>query len=527
MTITAGELPCGLSDQYANGTNLVSYHKMSGGHMADAEHLVAIVESSNDAIIGKTLDGIVISWNRAAERLFGWSAAEIVGRSSDCLFPPDRIDEEDVLLDRLRRREPVEHYETVRRRKDGSDVVISLTLSPILDRGGAVVGASKIIRDITERNRMAAEARRREAQLRSILETVPDAMIVIDQAGRILSFSRTAERQFGYTEAEILGRDVSILMPPPYRDAHDGFLARYLETGERRIIGIGRVVTAQRKDGSTFPMELSVGEVAGDDETLFTGFVRDLTERRDRERRLQEMQTELAHVSRLTELGQMVSALAHEVNQPLAAIANYARAAHRLLATGDTGRAVATLEKVAEQAERANQIIRRLRAYVKKGDALHQAEDPTQTIEEAVALALVGTGSHGIKLEMRLAPGLGPIVIDKVQVQQVLFNLLRNAVEAMVDRPRRELTVTAVPVRTASGGDGWAEISIADTGSGLAPAVKDKLFLPFVTTKPQGMGVGLSICRTIVDAHGGRLWAEDREGGGTVFRFTLPVAAPR
>jgi two-component system, LuxR family, sensor kinase FixL len=480
--------------------------------------LAAIVESSHDPIIGKTLDGVVTSWNKAAEALLGYRADEMIGQPIVKLFPADRINEEAYFLDRIRRGEIVEHYETTRRRKDGAEIPVFVTISPIRDPNGAIVGASKIIRDIGQLRQAEADLRRREAHLRSILATVPDAMIVIDGRGRMESFSAAAERLFGYTEAEILGQNVKMLMPSPYREAHDSYLARYLSTGERRIIGIGRVVTGRRKDGSVFPMELSVGEMNVDGRRLFTGFVRDLTERQDRDRRFQEMQSELIHVSRLTELGQMVSALAHEVNQPLTAITNYTKAAQRLLAMGDQERAEATLGKLTEQADRASQIIQRLRQFVKKGETERRAENLAKTIEEASALALVGTATPGIKVDLRLQPELPPVVIDKVQVQQVLFNLIRNAVEAMAECARRELSIgaTAVP-------DGAVEVQIADTGPGLPETVKAKLFQPFVTTKASGMGVGLSICRAIIEAHGGRLWADDNPGGGAVFRLTLPA----
>jgi two-component system sensor kinase FixL len=483
-----------------------------------ALRLAAIVESSQDAIVSKTLDGIVTSWNHAAERLFGYRADEMIGQSMVKLFPADRVAGEEYILDRIRRGERVDDHETVRRRKDGSEIPVAVTTSPIRDPSGTIVGASTIIRDTSERKQVEAALRSGEAHLRSILATVPDGMVVIDERGGIESFSTAAERLFGYAAGEVLGENVKILMPSPYREAHDGYLARYLSTGERRIIGIGRVVTGQRKDGSTFPMELSVGEASVEGRRLFTGFIRDLTERQERQRRFQEMQSELLHVSRVTELGQMVSALAHEVNQPLAAIGNYARASQRLLGVGDQERVKTALDKLVEQANRASQIIQQLREFVKKGDTERRPENLVKTIEEASALALVGTARQGVKVDLHFHPQLPLAVIDKVQVQQVLFNLIRNAVEAMSESMRRELSIGAIPTP-----DGAVEIHVADTGPGLPDTVRAKLFQPFVTTKATGMGVGLAICRTIVEAHGGRLRADDNPGGGMVFRFTLPI----
>ena len=361
-----------------------------------------------------------------------------------------------------------------------------------------------------------------EAHLQSILDTVPDAMIVIDAGGLIRSFSAAAERLFGWSADEAVGRNVALLMPSPHREAHDGYLERYYRTGERRIIGVGRVVSGERRDGSTFPMELSVGELSTGEGRFFTGFVRDLSERQRTETRLQELQNELVHVSRLTALGEMASALAHELNQPLTAIANYLRGSVRLLRADPVPqeRVREALDRAGEQALRAGEIIRRLRDFVSRGETEHRVEHVARLVEEAAALALVGAREHGVRTRFHLDPAADAVLADRVQVQQVLINLIRNAVDAMEACARRELTVTVEP---------WAEemvrISVADTGPGVDPEVAAQLFQPFVTTKRTGMGVGLSISRTIVEAHGGRIGFDPGPDGGTVFHFTLPSAS--
>ena len=362
---------------------------------------------------------------------------------------------------------------------------------------------------------------RREAHLRSILETVPDAMIVIDEAGLIRDFSDAAERLFGWTADEVTGRNVSILMPSPYREAHDSYLQRYYRTGERRIIGVGRVVVGERRDGSTFPMELAVGEMRIDEGRFFTGFVRDLTERQQTETRLQELQTELVHVSRLTALGEMASSLAHELNQPLSAIANYLKGTKMLLDAGEVqgGRVVDAVDRAAREALRAGEIIRRLRDFVARGETERRRESLSKLIEEASALALVGAKEHGVRVRFDLDPAADQVLVDRVQIQQVVLNLIRNAIDAMADLSKREL---AVSVRPAA--DNMAMVSVADTGPGISQEIADRLFQPFITTKPTGMGVGLSISRTIIEAHGGRIWVEAGEGGGAVFRFTVERA---
>lgn len=362
----------------------------------------------------------------------------------------------------------------------------------------------------------------REAHLRSILDTVPDAMVVIGDRGIMQSFSPAAERLFGWTAEEVVGRNVKMLMPDPYREAHDSFLERYLATGERRIIGIGRVVVGERKDGSTFPMELSVGEMVSGDQRFFTGFVRDLSERQQTEARLQELQTELVHISRLTAMGEMASALAHELNQPLSAIANYLKGSKRLLATsaGHTERVEEAIDKAAEQALRAGDIIRRLRDFVARGEAERRVESLPKLIEEASALALVGAKEHGIRVLFRFDPKIDLVLADKVQIQQVALNLIRNGIEAMDGATRRVLEIRIAPAP-----DNYAQVIISDTGTGISPEIADQLFQPFITTKRTGMGVGLSISRTIIEAHGGRLWSEPNPGGGARFAFTLRAVA--
>jgi two-component system sensor kinase FixL len=365
----------------------------------------------------------------------------------------------------------------------------------------------------------ARDARAREAHLQSILDTVPDAMIVIDDRGIMQSFSTTAQRQFGWTADEVIGKNVNMLMPDPYRAQHDGYLDRYKTTGERRIIGIGRVVVGERKDGSTFPMELSVGEMTSGPQRFFTGFVRDLTERDAAERRLQDVQGELVHVSRLTALGEMASAMAHELNQPLTAAASFMKGCLVLLKRKplDEARLADMISQGADQALRAGQIIRRLREFVSKGEAERGIENLPKLLEEAGALAMIGGRERSVRLRYDLDPRVHLVLADKVQIQQVAVNLIRNAIEAMEESTQKELFVGARPA-----GDEMIEVYVSDTGHGISPAAAEQLFQPFMTTKAQGMGIGLSISRTIIEAHGGRIWAEPNPKGGTVFRFTLP-----
>lgn len=478
-------------------------------------YLAAITASANDAIVGKDLDGIVISWNEAAARLFGYTAEEMIGQPITRLIPTERLHEETAIIDKLRRGEALTHFETERLTKSGRVVPVSLTISPIHGANGDLIGASKIIRDLTDSQKIARELQRREALLQSILDTVPDALVVIDRHGIVQSFSPAAQRMFGYSAIEMVGHSVNRLMPAQDAGAHDGYMQHYMKTGERRIIGIGRVVLGQRKNGTQFPLELQVGEVLVPGSHLFTGFLHDLTERQDRDRRLNELQAELIHMSRLSELGQMVSALSHEVNQPLTAIANYAAGLRRMLAHEDSPALRNAVDKVAEQADRARRIVQSLRSLVRKESRERQMERLEPLVQETSALALIGT-SRSIDLDMQIGPNAAKAFVDRVQIQQVLLNLMRNAVEAMSGSRLRKLTVS-----TSAQGE-RIEFCVTDTGPGLPQTVRERLFHPFTTTKSEGLGIGLSICRTIVEAHGGELTCESTEGQGTVFRFTVP-----
>jgi two-component system sensor kinase FixL len=388
----------------------------------------------------------------------------------------------------------------------------------VIGAGIAAVG-ERLIRNRRRMVAAADELRAREAHLNSILNTVPDAMIVIDTGGIVQYFSAAAERLFGYAPADVIGRNVKVLMPSPYRENHDSYIGRYLATGEQRIIGIGRLVVGERKDGSTFPMELSVGEMRSGERRYFTGFVHDVTERQVAESRLQELQSELVQVSRLTAMGEMASSLAHELNQPLSAIANYLHGSRRLLA-GNTDERSALLreamDKAAGQAMRAGQIIRRLREFVARGEAEQQLESVSKLVEEAAALALVGAKELGVRVRYQFDRRRDLVLADKVQIQQILINLIRNAIDAMAGAERRELTIAIAPADERT-----LEVRVADTGAGISDDAAKNLFQPFFTTKPHGMGVGLSICRTIVEAHGGRIGMRPNPGGGTIFHFTL------
>jgi len=354
----------------------------------------------------------------------------------------------------------------------------------------------------------------------SILDSVPDAMIVTDETGTILAFSRAAEQLFGYRSEEVIGHAVNRLMAGRDKIKHDNYISNYMRTGHRQIIGKGRVVIAARADGSLFPVDLKIGEARIGDRCLFTAFIRDLTEQQRAERRIQEMHSELVHFSRLSAVGTMASALAHELNQPLTAVANYLEAGRDLLdAPAPETRAILreALSEAAVQAVRAGEIVRKLRSYVARGEVEVRPVQLAQVVEDAVALSKASRERGDIPVTVEQAADIRRVMADPIQIQQVIINLIRNALEAMADRPEARIVIRVMQDEDP----GLVSIEVCDNGPGLSAEMKETLFKPFATTKAQGMGLGLSICQTIVEAHGGTIRAIASSQGGTCFRFTL------
>ena len=357
---------------------------------------------------------------------------------------------------------------------------------------------------------------------RTLLSTAVDGILVIDTRAIVTLYNPSAQKLFGYAPEDVLGRNVNMLMPSPYREEHDGYIQNYLRTGQKKIIGIGREVVGRRKDGTTFPMYLSVGESILNGARIFVGIVHDLTWRTITARRVQDLQSELLHASRLSAMGQMTAALAHELNQPLSAILNYINAARRTLSTVQDPQAVRAselIDKAVTQTTRAGQIIRQLRDFVEKRETSRIAANINLVIEEALVLASIGSADPNVKVIIAFEPNLPPVTVDKVQVQQVIVNLVRNSIEAMQVVADRKLKLATALVPEG------VTITVSDSGPGFAPDVADRLFHPFVTTKEKGMGIGLSICRSIIEAHGGRISAGRGELGGAEFSILLPIAS--
>jgi two-component system sensor kinase FixL len=488
---------------------------------ADRLYLASIVESSHDAIIGVDLKGLVTAWNAAAERVFGYRPDEIVGHPVATLFPAGRREAESGLIQRVARGETVTHHRTQRVRKDGAVLDVSLTLSPIRDANGIIIGASKIVDDLTGELLRERRMRRLEAHrdyLADLVESSNDAIVAGTMDGRIASWNKAAERMFGYTAGEVVGLSLSVLSPPERRQEAEDNFQRLMAGGD----AIHYETTLLKKDGT--PMLASVaaslvytrsGEIRG-----ASAIMRDITEQRAAEERFKSLQAELIHLSRWNTMGMMASTLAHELNQPLTAAVNYVRAARRLMdADGsELTRIGEFLDKAVGETKLAGGIIRSLRDFIDKRETPRSAEDLNHVVNEAISLSGVTASDSATNLEVKLADALPPILINKIQVEQVLLNLIRNAMDAMRGQEDRKLTI-----ETGPGEPGFVVVSVADSGPGIAPEIASQLFQPFITTKEKGMGVGLTICQSIIEGHGGRIWAAENKPAGTIFRFQLPL----
>ena len=356
-------------------------------------------------------------------------------------------------------------------------------------------------------------------RLRAILETAVDAIITIEESGAIESVNPAAERAFGYERDEMVGRNVSMLMPSPYREEHDRHIASYLRTGEARIIGIGREIEAQRRDGSVFPADIAVSEVRLPGRRLFTGIIRDLTERREMEERARLRLEDAAHTARLLELGEMCSGIVHEVSQPLAAVVSYSEGCLRVVRGGRSERAGIedALSRIVEQGVRAGEIVSRLRYLVRRGGSASRTFDLGEAIVETLLLVDHERRQRRVRIAVHCESGLAEVSADRVQIEQILLNVLRNAFHAVDGAERRQ-----VWIRTSRAGVDRVRVVIEDSGPGLTPELCERVFEAFYTTRPNGLGVGLAISRSLAERHGGRLWAESEGERGARFGLELP-----
>ena len=359
--------------------------------------------------------------------------------------------------------------------------------------------------------------------LEAVIKTAPNGLIILDERGIVQSFNTAAERMFGYKSHEIIGQNISLLMPSPQAKKHDDFVKRYLLTGQKNIIDIGREVMARKKNDQLFPVELAVGEVTSNGQRLFTGFISDLTEQRISQKQITKLQSELVHVARHSAMGEFASTLAHELNQPLTAIANYTLATRQLVDKIEKFEkkqsVISMLDKAAAQAERAGDIIRSIRSFVKHHENEFDWEELDEIVTEAVEIATIGTSKYHIDVRIKKSGALPYVCLDRIQIQQVITNLVRNAIDAIVEQPGER----NVKVELSRHGARSVIVRILDNGPGIAPQIQKNLFEAFNTNKPDGVGIGLAVSKTIILSHNGEIRGKNRPEGGAEFTFVLPI----
>ena len=487
--------------------------------------LQAFFDNSPNLIFLKDRQGRYVYANRQFKKALRVTDEQIKGKRDDELFLPEQAA---VFQTNDRRvfeaRAPME-FEEMALQEDGQHTSI-VHKFPLFNGQGEIYAIGGIVTDITERRKEESARHSIEQRYRVMVETASDAVVCMDENGAILLANPATARVFGYEPAELTGKPLTVLMPEFLRKMHESGLRRYLATGQRHINWQGTELTGLRKNGQEFPVEISFGEVTADGHRIFTGFVRDISERKQAEElraSLQATQLELAQVSRLTTMGELAASIAHEVNQPLTAVTNNANACLRLLARRnlDPEDLQRALEEIVADGTRASAVIAQIRAFMKKTPAEKKELDINDVIQEVLALARRELSENRVLLELELTKALPHVLADRVQLQQVLLNLIMNAVEAMtaVTDRRRMLSVQS---QVDESGD--VMVMVRDSGTGLG-SEGDRVFNPFFTTKSNGMGMGLPISRSLVENYGGRLWATTNFPHGAIFSLTLPAAA--
>lgn len=479
-----------------------------------------MVDLALNAMILVNRHGEIVRVNPQTEKLFGYSGEELIGQQVEMLMPEGLRARHPGYRDAFFANPAIHEMGAGRdlrgRRKNGTEFPVEIALNPVQVNGESLVLGSIV--DITERKR-AVE------MFRIAMESAPSAMVMVNDRGEIVLVNQQTERVFGYSRDELLGQSVELLVPDRFRGQHPAQVRSFFAAPVARPIGAGRDLTARRRDGTEFPAEIALTPIETADGLFVLSAVVDITERKEAEERSRLHLAEMAHALRLSTVGEMFSGLAHEINQPLAAAANYARTCLRY-SKSDQGvskkQMIEWIEKTHAQAARAIDIVKRVGAFVRRDHSQHIKLNLNGLIQEVLKLPGVATGvvegATPIVPQLDLEEPLPLVSADRVQIEQVFVNLFRNAVESMAGVPasRRRLVV-----RT-SRDDRYVTVSISDNGHGISPENLAKLFQPFFTTKQDGMGLGLPISRSIIEAHLGQLTAESEVGVGTAFRFTLP-----
>jgi PAS domain S-box-containing protein len=481
-------------------------------------------ENSAIGITMADFAGHFFAANSVFRTMLGYTESELYQLTFlDVTYEEDRKANEELVRELVEGKRQHFQIEKRYRRKDGTLVWGRNDVALVPGIGGAAPFWFAVVEDITQRKEEESARRYTEEKYRLVVETASDAVISLDETSAILLANPATTRIFGYDPAELIGKPLTMLMPEFLRKLHEVGFKRYLATGQRHINWQGTELVGRRKNGQEFPVEISFGELTKDGHRVFTGFIRDISERKQAQRAIQNAQAELARVSRLTTMGELAASIAHEVNQPLTAVNNNSSACLRLLANQNLQPDVLrrALQEIVADGTRASAIVARIRAFIKKTPAEKNTLDVNEVIGEVLVMMAHGFEENRILLQRELAQALPPVLGDRVQLQQVLLNLIMNGIEAMTAVTNRPRTLW-VQSRIDESGD--VLIAVRDSGTGLG-SESDRVFTPFFTTKTNGMGMGLSISRSLIEGHGGRLWSSPNSPHGAIFSFTLPAAA--
>jgi two-component system, cell cycle sensor histidine kinase and response regulator CckA len=500
-----------------------------------AARLASILESSHDAVIGKTLDQVITSWNPAAERLYGYTAEEIIGEHAEILVPEAERGREKQLLDAVSKGERVEGHQSCRVRKDGSIAAVSATLSPIADSIGNITGITAVEEEISEQQRA-------EAPFLGLLEAAPDAMVCVDSEGRIALINAQAERLFGYGRDELVGRPVEILVPDEARAVHPGHRAGYVADPRPRPMGAGMELAGRRRDGSTFPAEISLAAIDTDEGILVTAAVRDVTDRLEAQAERERLRTraerdrlerQLQQSQRLESLGQLAGGVAHDFNNLLGGISNYAsfvaEELKHLPGGGPAESALSDIDQIELTCERAARLTRQLLAFARR-EVMQPRVLNLNVVVASVSRLLQRTLGEHIELITAMEPGLEFVLADPGHIEQILVNLAVNARDALPGGGKLTIETRNVEVPHSAAGASmptgrYAALQVRDNGPGMQPEVIDRAFEPFFTTKPKGEGTGLGLATVygIVTQAGGNVRIYSEPGHGTTVAVLLPV----
>jgi two-component system sensor kinase FixL len=472
-----------------------------------AERLDAVINTTVDGIIVIDSRGAIEAFNPGAERLFGYAAAEVIGKNVNVLMPSPYHEEHDSYLGRYLstgdRKIIGIGREVQGRRKDGAVFPLHLSVGEM-----TVAGERKftgMVHDLSTRARLDAQLRASEERWRAVIDAAVDGIVVIDPRGTIESINPAAVRLFGYGESETIGRNVSMLMPSPYHEEHDSYLARYVATGDKKIIGIGREVTGRRKDGTTFPLHLSVGEIFTQGQRKFTGILHDLSGRVALEERLRER-------SALARLGEMAAMIAHEVKNPLAGIRGAVQVIGGRLPAGNADAPM--MQEIVKRIDSLDQMMKDLLLFARPPQPNRAPTDMVPLIAATAGLLKEDEGARQVDVEIA---GSAPLVAgDGEMLKMVFHNLLINGAHAMHGKGKILVEVMAA--------DGACRIAFRDQGPGIPADVRDKIFTPFFTTKRRGTGLGLPTAKRFIEAHDGRITVECPALGGTTVTVQLPLA---